>query len=251
MRPLPDCEPVSSRVSQLHWTQSLLIQGGCRPSGEREFHPGTAARKRWTKRQLERQIAGALFERALAPPKEVVRPAMRQIHPSAPGVPRGPHHLLEFPDLPERLDKSDLRGALVANLKKFRLELGRKLRIVGEHCRLQVGARDFLIDLLFFHRGLRCLVAFELKTEDFQPAHPGQLSFHLEAPDRDVRLPEDNPCAGVLPCKSHDHDAVGYALSRTLSPALVAEYQTKLPDKAMLRARLERGGDTGMRKDEG
>ena len=92
--------------------------------------------------------------------------------------------------------------------------------------------------MLFFHRGLSCLVAFELKIDDFRPEYLGKLSFYLEALDRDVRKEHDKPSVGVLLCKSKDDEVVEYALSRSLSPALVSEYQTRLPDKQMLQQKL-------------
>jgi len=101
----------------------------------------------------------------------------------------------------------------------------------------KVGRRDFALDLLFFHRGLNCLVAFELKVDDFQPEHLGKLEFYLKALDRTVRKPHEHPPIGVLLCATKDHEVVEFALSGTLSPALVAEYQTRLPDKKILQAK--------------
>ena len=104
---------------------------------------------------------------------------------------------------------------------------------------MQVGRDDFFVDLVFFHRGLQALVAIELKVGRFAPADIGQLQFYLEALDRDHKKPHESPSIGVLLCKGRDMDVVEYALSRTQSPALVAEYETKLPDKALLRAKLD------------
>jgi hypothetical protein len=109
---------------------------------------------------------------------------------------------------------------------------------VGAEFPLQVGKRDFALDLLFFHRGLNSLVAIELKVGRFEPEHLGKLNFYLEALDRDVRKPHENPAIGVLLCASQDTEVVEYALSRNASPALIAEYQTQLPDKALLQAKL-------------
>jgi hypothetical protein len=103
---------------------------------------------------------------------------------------------------------------------------------------LQVGKQDFALDLLFYHRSLNCLVAIELKVTRFAPEHLGKLSFYLEALDRDHRKPHENPAIGVLLCASKDEEVVEYALSRSLSPALIAEYQTQLPDKKLLQAKL-------------
>lgn len=90
----------------------------------------------------------------------------------------------------------------------------------------------------FFHRGLNCLVAIELKVGRFEPEYLGKLAFYLEALDRDVKKLHENPAIGVLLCASKDEEVVEYALSRSLSPALIAEYQTKLPDKMLLQAKL-------------
>jgi hypothetical protein len=109
---------------------------------------------------------------------------------------------------------------------------------VGSEYPLQVGGRDFALDLLFFHRGLNCLVAIELKVGRFEPEYVGKLNFYLEALDRHVRKAHERPAIGVLLCASKDNEVVEYALSRSLSPALIAEYQTQLPDKKLLRAKL-------------
>lgn len=101
-----------------------------------------------------------------------------------------------------------------------------------------MGCSDFRIDLLFYHRELQCLVAFELKTEKFKPEHLGQLNFYLEALDRDVKKAKENPSIGVLLCKDKDDEVVEYALSRSLSPTMVAEYQLCLPDKALLQQKM-------------
>jgi RecB family endonuclease NucS len=146
--------------------------------------------------------------------------------------------VLEFLGLPEPHSEHDLKRALVQHMKAFVLELGRDFLFVGEEFRLQVGQQDFFIDLLFFHRGLSALVAFELKVGPFKPEHMGQLNFYLEALDRDVKKPQENPSIGVLLCRDKDDEVVEYALSRNLSPALVAQYQLQLPDKTLLAARL-------------
>lgn len=127
---------------------------------------------------------------------------------------------------------------MMDRLKQFLIELGRDFCFVGSQYPLQVGGRDFALDLLFFHRGLNCLVAIELKVGRFEPEYLGKLDFYLEALDRNERKPHENPAIGVLLCASRDDEVVEYALNRSLSPALIAEYQTRLPDKALLQAKL-------------
>jgi predicted nuclease of restriction endonuclease-like (RecB) superfamily len=188
------------------------------------------------KRELERQIKTALFERIiLTPPK--VSPLVTQTHPAALSVFKDAY-LVEFLGLPDSHAEADLHQGLLKQLKDFLIELGRDFCFVGSEYPLQVGGRDFALDLLFFHRGLNCLVAIELKVGRFEPEYLGKLAFYLEALDRDIRKPHEHPALGVLLCASKDNEVVEYALSRTLSPALIAEYQTQLPDKKLLREKL-------------
>lgn len=230
-------EKLAPLVRVLPWTHNLLILNKCRSAEEQGFYLKLAVRERWGKRELERHLNGALFERSLtAPPK--LSPAMRDLHPEAARLFRD-RYVVDFLDLPEAPSEKDLQRGLLQHLKSFLLELGRDFCFVGSEFPVQVGGRDFFIDLLFFHRGLRALVAFELKIGSFEPSHLGQLSFYLEALDRDHRKPHETPSIGVLLCKSQDAEVVEYALSRTLSPALVAEYQLQLPDKQLLQAKLE------------
>jgi predicted nuclease of restriction endonuclease-like (RecB) superfamily len=231
-----DEEIVSPLVRQLPWTHNLIILSQAKRPEEREFYLRTAVQEQWSKRELERQFRAALFERvALSPTK--VSPAVREIHPQAVGVFKDAY-VVEFLGLPDSHSEADLHLGLLSRLKAFLIELGRDFCFVGSEFPVQVGGRDFALDLLFFHRGLNCLVAIELKVGRFEPEYLGKLSFYLEALDRDVRKPHENPAIGVLLCASKDDEVVEYALSRTASPALIAEYQTQLPDKALLQAKL-------------
>lgn len=224
-------------VRELPWSSNLLILAHCKTTEEREFYIRFATQQRWPKRELERQLNGALFERMVRGNVKASAALTKQ-HPGAASIFKD-RYLLEFLQLPEDHAERDLQRALVSNLKQFLLELGRDFSFVGEQFCVQVGRDDFFIDLLFFHRGLQALVAIELKVGRFKPADLGQLQFYLEALDRDHKKPHEAPSIGVLLCKSRDKDVVEYALSRSLSPSLVAEYQTRLPDKALLRAKMD------------
>ena len=203
---------------------------------EREFYLRMAVQEKWSKRELERQFKTALFERSVTQPAKASE-VLRQTHPAALEIFRDAY-MLEFLDLPGGHAEADLHKGLLARLKEFLIELGRDFCFVGSEHLLQVGARDFALDLLFFHRGLNCLVAIELKVGRFEPEYLGKLNFYLEALDRNERKPHENPAIGVLLCASKDDEVVEYALNRSVSPALIAEYQTRLPDKQLLQAKL-------------
>jgi predicted nuclease of restriction endonuclease-like (RecB) superfamily len=227
---------VAPLVRQISWSHHLQILGQCKLPDEREFYLRMAVKESWSKRQLERQIRAALFERTvLSPPK--VAPVVREIHPEALAVFRD-SYTLEFLGLPQAHTEADLHRGLLNSLREFLIEIGRDFCFVGSEVPLQVGNQDFALDLLFFHRGLNCLVAIELKVGRFEPEYLGKLNFYLETLDRDVRKPHERPTLGLLLCASKDDEVVEYALSRSLSPAMIAEYQTQLPDKQMLAARL-------------
>ena len=229
-------EIVSPLVTLLPWTHHLIILSQSKRPEEREFYLRLAVQEKWSKRQLERQLKAAFFERTvLSPPK--VSPVARQIHPDAASVFKD-SYLLEFLELPQDHAEADLQRGLLLRLKDFLIELGRDFCFVGSEYPVQVGGRDFALDLLFFHRGLNSLVAIELKVGRFEPEYLGKLNFYLEALDRDTKKPHERPAVGVLLCASKDDEVVEYALSRSTSPALIAEYQTQLPDKALLRAKL-------------
>lgn len=227
---------VSPLVRQLPWTHNLIILSQSKHPEEREFYLKMAVRERWSKRELERQFDSALFERVvLSPPK--VSAVLAQTQPEALDVFKD-SYLVEFLGLPQTHNEADLHKGLLAKLKQFLLELGSDFCFVGSEFPLQVGKQDFALDLLFYHRGLSCLIAIELKAARFQPSDLGQLNFYLEALDRDHKKPHENPAIGVLLCASKDNEVVEYALSRTLSPALIAQYETQLPDKKLLQAKL-------------
>ncbi|MBM4167536.1 MAG: DUF1016 domain-containing protein [Ignavibacteria bacterium] len=227
---------LSALLRELTWTHNMLILGKCVSPEEREFYLRRTIKENWSSRELERQIDSGLFERAaLAKPK--LSPLMRELHPGAGDVFKD-SYIVDFLRLPDAHSEADLHNGLVGHLKNFLIELGRDFCFIGGEYPIHVGKKDFFIDLLFFNRSLNCLVAIELKIDDFKPEYLGKLEFYLEALDRDVRKPHERPSVGVLLCKSNDSEVVEYALSRSLSPALVAEYQTKLLDKKLLRRKL-------------
>ena len=242
-------EIVSPLVRQLPWTHNLIILSQSKRAEEREFYLRMAVQEHWSKRELERQFQAALFERTVLQPANVSA-VLRQVQPQAETVFKD-SYMVEFLDLPEGHSEADLHRGLLAQLRKFLTELGRDFCFVGSEVSVQVGQRDFALDLLFFHRALNCLVAIELKVGRFEPEYLGKLGFYLEALDRDLKKPHENPAIGVLLCASKDKEVVEYALSRTASPALIAEYRAQLPDKALLQAKLHEFYLLNMARQEG
>ena len=228
---------VTALLTQPPWTHNLIILTQSKRTEEREFYLRMAVQEKWKSRELERQYRLGTFERAMLSPTKVSA-ALTQMHGDAAARVFKDAYSVEFLNLPADHTEADLHSGLLGQLRAFLIELGRDFCFVGSEFPVQVGGRDFALDLLFFHRGLNCLVAIELKVDRFEPEHLGKLNFYLEALDRDVRKPHENPAIGVLLCASKDSEVVEYALSRTLSPALVAQYKTQLPDKQMLAAKL-------------
>ncbi|BBB65660.1 hypothetical protein UNDYM_1407 [Undibacterium sp. YM2] len=244
-----DDKIVAPLVRQLPWTHNLTILSRSKVSEEREFYLRMSIQEGWSSRDLERQFNAALFERTvLQPPK--VSAVLTQLHPEALNVFKD-SYIVDFLSLPEQHSEADLHQGLLAKLKHFLLELGRDFCFVGSEYPVQVGKQDFALDLLFFHRSLNALVAIELKVDKFQPEHLGKLNFYLEALDRDHKKPHENPAIGVLLCASKDDEVVEYALSRSLSPAMIAEYQTQLPDKKLLQAKLHEFYLLNLAQEEG
>ena len=229
-------EKLSPLVRQISWTNNLIILSRTKTIEEKEFYLKECIEERLSKRELNRQIDCALYERSIANNIKL-SPVMREIAPQAEHVFRD-QYVLEFLGGKDYENENSMKAALIKQMTQFILELGKDFIFIDEEFRLQVGNSDFRIDLLFYHRELQCLVAFELKTGKFKPEHLGQLNFYLEALDRDVKKPKENPSIGVLLCKDKDNEVVEYALSRSLSPTMVAEYQLCLPDKALLQQKL-------------
>ncbi|RMO14202.1 putative cytoplasmic protein [Pseudomonas cichorii] len=229
-------EKVAALPRQLSWTHNQIILGQSKSPEKREFYMRMTIQEKCSSRELERQFKAALLERNVTQPAKVSS-VLKQFHPAALEVFRDAY-MVEFLDLPGGHAESDLHKGLLARLKDFLIELGRDFCFVGSEYPLQVGGRDFALDLLFFNRGLNCLVAIELKVGRFEPEYLGKLDFYLEALDRNERKPHENPAIGVPLCASKNDEVVEYALNRSLSPALIAEYQTRLPDKQLLQAKL-------------
>ena len=223
-------------LTKISWTHHLIIISRTKTDEEREFYLNLCIKEKYTVRELDRQIDSGLFERVMIG-NACIPAKLKEVYPNVVNILKD-KYVVEFAGLADFHDENELHKNLIAKMKQFILELGKDFLFYGEEYRVQVGNSDFYIDLLFYHRGLQCLVAFELKAEKFKPEHLGQLNFYLETLDRDVKKSNENPSIGILLCKDKDNEVVEYAMSRYVSPTMVSEYQTQLPDKKLLQQKL-------------
>lgn len=225
-----------SLLVKLSWTHHRTIFTRCKSPQEIEFYVKTTVKENYSVKELDRQISACAFERTMLG-KVAFSPLLKTSYPEVANSFKD-SYIFEFLNLSEFHNEEDLQKGLIQQMKNFVLELGKDFTFIGEEYKLQVGNSDFYIDLLFYHRGLQCLVAFELKIHEFKPEYLGQLNFYLEALDRDIKKPNENPSIGVLLCGGQDSEVVEYALSRSLSPAMISEYKTQLPDKKLLQQKF-------------
>jgi len=230
-------EIVSTVLTQLGWSCHLKLMSACKTYEERKFYMELAVKERYSFRELERQIDSGYYERQMIS-SNAPTAALAESHKKTRRVFRD-NYVLEFLEVEEPVAEKDLQKSIVRHLKDFVLEIGKDFTFVGEEYRVQVGSHDYYIDLLFYHRELSCLVAFELKIGEFQAEYIGKMNLYLEALDREIKKKAENPSVGVILCASKDDEVVEFALSRSLSPTMVSEYTLKLIDKKLLQKKLK------------
>jgi predicted nuclease of restriction endonuclease-like (RecB) superfamily len=226
---------VTTLLSQISWSNHLSIMSKAKTAEERHFYMLLCVKENYSARELSRQIDSGYYERYMLSKEKLLPEPIK-------GLKENPFldsYVIEFLDLPSNFKEADLRKGLIRNMKDFILEVGKDFTFIDEEYRVQVGGEDYKIDLLFFHRGLQCLVAFELKIGKFKPEYISKMDFYLEALDRQKKKENENPSVGMILCASKDDEVVEYAMSRTLSPMMVAEYQLQLPDKDVLQKKLQ------------
>ncbi len=225
---------VSLLLSQISWTNHRLILSKTKSAEEKFYYLITTIKERYSSRDLERALNSAQYERVM-----LSNPIVSALRSQLPQNFFKDPYIFEFLDLPDGHSEKDLEKALILNLQKFILEIGKGFTYMGNQYRLQVGNKDYYTDLLFYHRDLQCLVLFELKIQEFEPEFLGKLNFYLEALDRDVKRPHENPSVGILLCKGKDTEVVEYAMARNTSPAIIADYETKLIPRTVLVTKLQ------------
>ena len=222
----------------INWTCHQQILNGCKLNEERIFYIIYAQREHFEVKELQRAIKTNAYESILGN-RSFRSQMLKNVYPASSLLFKDIAYL-DFLGLPaQKYHEAKLRKGIIQHMKEFILELGKDFIFMDEEHKIEVGGKTFSVDLLFYHRGLRCLVAIELKTVEFDPNFMGKLEFYLEALDQTEKRSNENPSIGILLCKEANRDVVKYALNRTMSPTMVAEYKEKLIPQETLQRSLE------------
>ena len=219
------------------FTNHIEILCRCKSNEERLFYILYANKEHLVSRELQRCISNQTYSTLLGS-KNNMSKGLLKIYPDAPVMFKDTL-FVDFLNLPKKHSEAKLRNSLVENMKQFILELGKDFIAMDQEYRLQVGSSTYKADLLFYHRGLQALVAVELKKTKFHPRDLGQLEFYLEALDRDVKRSNENPSIGIILCPEADRVVVEYAMRRSMSPTMIAEYKRILIPQERLQQQLD------------
>ena len=239
-------------VRELPWGHNILIFSRIKNKKEREYYLKASAEMGWSRNVLLNQIKAGAYNYQKSMPKQHNFSRALPVHlteqadESIKSV-----YNLDFLDITKSVIERELERRLVERIKRFMLELGKGFSFLGNQYRLVLGNNEYFIDLLFFNRILKCLVAIELKTGKFEPEYAGKMDFYLQLLDEQVRLKNENPSIGIILCAAKDNIVVEYALRSTKKPVGVAEYYLtnklpkylvgKLPDANALRSPIREG----------
>lgn len=217
-------------------TNHIEILCRCKSHEERLFYILYANKEHLASRELQRCISNQTYA-ALLSSKNNMSKGLLEAYPNAPVMFKDTL-FVDFLNLPKTHSEAKLKNSLVENMKQFILELGKDFIFMDQEYKLQVGSSTYKADLLFYHRGLQALVAVELKKTKFHPRDLGQLEFYLEALDRDVKRSNENPSIGIVLCPEADRVVVEYAMSRSMSPTMIAEYKRILIPQERMQQQL-------------
>ena len=224
-------------LSWTHYVRLLLIA----EPATRDFHEEEACRARWSVRQLDRQINSMLYERVAGSRKkgDLLRKAEQSASPMTTEEEIKDPYVLEFLGLPEPASEKDLESALVQHLEDFLLELGYGFTFVGRQKRLQIGSKSYYVDLLMYHRRLRCLGVIDLKVGEFTHADAGQMNLYLNYLRENETLEGEAPPIGLILCAEKDEAVAQYALGGLSNQVFASRYKLELPEPEVLKREIE------------
>jgi predicted nuclease of restriction endonuclease-like (RecB) superfamily len=218
-------EKLTPLVAEISWSHNLVIMQKCKDDLAREFYIRMTRKYGWTKNVLVHQIENQTYEKTLLNQTNFEVAVAEEYRNQAKLAVRD-DYVFDFLELGEEHSERELETAILAKVQPFLQEMGGVFSFVNNQHRLEVGNREYFIDLLLYHRALRCLVAIDLKIGEFEPEYVGKMQFYLAVLDDKMRLPHENPAIGIILCKSKDKTTVEYALKDATKPIGVATYST-------------------------
>lgn len=225
-QPVSDIENIKRLVSEVPWGQNILLLQKVKDIQARLFYLNATLKNGWSRSVLLHQINADAYKHFLDHPKQhnfnlaLPEHLLEQAEESIKSV-----YSLDFLDINKPVTERELENKLVEKVKKFLLELGYGFCFIGNQYRLTLGKKEYFIDLLFYHRILKCIVAIDLKVVEFEPEFVGKLDYYLQLVDEQLKQPDDNPSIGILLVPGQDHLEVEYALKIASKPIGVAEYK--------------------------
>ena len=225
-----DNQKLQPLAAEISWTKNVIIMERCKDELQREFYIKVTKKFGWTKDVLINQIEAGAFERFMANQTNFDKAVPGKYRHQAKLAVKD-EYTFDFLEMAEEHSEKELERALVDNVRKFLVEMGGYFTFVGNQYRLEIDGSEFFIDLLLYHRQLRCLVAIELKIGAFKPEYAGKMQFYLSALNDTVRLPDEEPSIGIILCKEKSRTFVEYALRDSKKPIGVSTYKlsNKLP----------------------
>ncbi len=217
-------EKLAPLVREIGWSHNLVILQRCKDSLEREFYICMTRKFGWSKNVLVHQIDNQTYEKSLLSQTNFDQALTPELQAQAKLAVRD-EYTFDFLELGEDHSERELQRSLLARIEKFLQSMGGMFAFMGSQYRLEVEDKEFFIDLLLFHRRLRCLVAIELKVGEFLPEFVGKMQFYLTALDRQVRQEDENSSIGIILCKEKNRTIVEYALHDARKPIGVATYE--------------------------
>ena len=217
-------EKLAPLVREISWSHNLIVLERCSDPLEREFYLRMTRKFGWSKNVLIHQIENQSYEKTLLGQTNFDRTLTPELRAQAKLAVKD-EYAFDFLELGAEHSERELERALIARIEDFLRAMGGRFAFVGSQFRLEVEGKEYFIDLLLFHRRLRCLVAVELKIGEFQPEFVGKMQFYLAALDRQVREKDENPSIGIILCKEKNRTIVEYALQDGRKPIGVATYQ--------------------------
>ena len=211
-------------VGEISWTKHLVIMGRCKDNFEREFYIRMTRRMGWSKNVLIHQIENRTYEKTLLNQTNFSKALPEKIKNQAKMAVKD-EYTFDFLELNEEHTEMELERALISKVNRFLVEMGGAFAFMGNQFRLEIDGEEFFIDILLYHRRLKCLIAIELKVGKFQPEYVGKMQFYLAALDKTVRQKGENPSIGIILCKDKKRTIVEYALKESNKPIAVAQYR--------------------------